>query len=71
MSLMIANFSCSTIEIDQEESTEENKNIINQIAQLTKQNKSNEEEISFKWFSICTTLSLKFSNFDVADPKNT
>ena len=47
MSLMIAIFSCSTIEIDQEESTEENKNIINQIAQLTKQNKSNEEEISF------------------------
>ena len=47
MSLMIVIFSCSTIEIDQEESTEENKNIINQIAQLTKQNKSNEEEISF------------------------
>ena len=45
MSLMIAIFSCSTIEIDQEELTEENKNIINQIAQLTKQNKSNEEEI--------------------------
>ena len=44
---MIAIFSCSTIEIDQEESTEENKNIINQIAQLAKQNKSNEEEISF------------------------
>ena len=47
MSLMIAIFSCSTIEIDQEESTEENKNIIDQIAQLTMQNKSNEEEISF------------------------
>ena len=47
MSLMIAIFSCSTIEIDQEELTEENKNIINQIAQLTMQNKSNEEEISF------------------------
>ena len=47
MSLMIAIFSCSTIEIDQEESTEENKNIIDQIAQLTMQNKSNKEEISF------------------------
>ena len=47
MSLMIAIFSCSTIEIDQQESTQENKNIIDQIAQLTKQNKSNEEEISF------------------------
>ena len=47
MSLMIAIFSCSTIEIDQEESTEENKNIIDQIAQLTMQNKSNEEEITF------------------------
>ena len=47
MSLMIAIFSCSTIEIDQEELTEENKNIINQIAQLTMQNKSNEEEITF------------------------
>jgi tol-pal system protein YbgF len=42
----VAIFSCSTIEIDQEKLTEENKNIIDQIAQVAKQNKSNEEEIS-------------------------
>jgi len=47
MSFMVVIVSCSTIEIDQEESVEENRNIIDQIAQLTKQNKSNEEEISF------------------------
>jgi len=46
MSFMFVIFSCSIIEIDQEKLTEENKNIIDQIAQLTKQNKSNEEEIS-------------------------
>ena len=42
----VAIFSCSTIEIDQEKLTEENNNIIDQIAQVAKQNKSNEEEIS-------------------------
>ena len=46
MIFLIAIFSCSTIEIDQERSAEENKNISDQITQLAKQNKSLEEEIS-------------------------
>ena len=46
MIFLIAIFSCSTIEIDQERSAEENKNISDQITQLAKQNKSFEEEIS-------------------------
>ena len=47
MTFLVAIISCSTIEIDQERSTEENKDIRNQITQLAKQNKSFEEEISF------------------------
>ena len=47
MTVLVAIFSCSTIEIDQERSAEENKNISDQITQLAKQNKSFEEEISF------------------------
>ena len=47
MTSLVAIFSCSTIEIDQERSAEENKNISDQITQLAKQNKSFEEEISF------------------------
>ena len=46
MTVLVAIFSCSTIEIDQERSAEENKNISDQITQLAKQNKSFEEEIS-------------------------
>lgn len=46
MIFLIAIFSCSTIEIDQERSAEENKNISDQITELAKQNKSFEEEIS-------------------------
>ena len=46
MIFLIAIFSCSTVEIDQERSAEENKNISDQITQLAKQNKSFEEEIS-------------------------